>query len=78
MENKSEYFGVVDGASYTKICQPVSEDNSWALASGLSPIQVNKPWYNYFIPLSSVYTLLRIIYFMLKFVVTNKDGINDQ
>ena len=29
------------------ICAPVQGDNPQALASGLSPVQVDKPWYNY-------------------------------
>ena len=32
------------------ICPPVREDNQRALASGLSSVQVDRPWYNYFIP----------------------------
>ena len=41
-------------ASYTMVCPPLRGDNSRALASGLSPLQADKPWYNYFIPPSSV------------------------
>ena len=37
----------------TMACPPVRGDNPRALASGLSPAQVGKPWYNYFIPPSS-------------------------
>ena len=33
--------------SYTLVCPPVQGDNSQALVSGLSPVQVDKPWYNY-------------------------------
>ena len=33
--------------SYTMVCPPVSGDNPQALVSGLSPGQVDKPWYNY-------------------------------
>ena len=33
--------------SNTTICPPVLGDNPRALASGLSPVQVDKPWYNY-------------------------------
>ena len=40
--------------SYTMGCPPVRGDNPRALASGLSYVQVEKPWYNYFIPPSSV------------------------
>ena len=29
--------------SYTMVCLPVCEDNPQALASGLSPLQANKP-----------------------------------
>ena len=32
------------------------------------PVQVDKPWYNYFIPSSSVKNLLSVKYFVLKFV----------
>ena len=35
------------------VCQPVRGDNPRALASGLSPIKADKPWYNYFILPSS-------------------------
>ena len=35
---------------HVKICPPVLGDNLQALASGLSPVEVDKPWYNYFIP----------------------------
>ena len=40
--------------SCTTVCPAVGGDNSRALANGLSPIQVDSPWYNYFIPPSSV------------------------
>ena len=36
--------------SYTMGCPPVRGDNLRALASGLSDVQVDNPWYNYFIP----------------------------
>ena len=36
------------------VCQTVPGDNPQALASGLSPIQVDKPWYNNFVPPSSL------------------------
>ena len=36
--------------SYTMGCPPVRGDNPRALASGLSYVQVDNPWYNYFIP----------------------------
>ena len=36
------------------ICPPVRGDNPQALACGLSPIQVDKPWRNYFILTTSV------------------------
>ena len=35
-------------------CPPVCGDNPRALASGLSHVQVDNPWYNYFIPPTSV------------------------
>ena len=31
-------------------CPPVRGDNPRALASGLSYVQVDNPWYNYFMP----------------------------
>ena len=40
--------------TYTMVCPPVRGDNPRALASGLSPVQADKPWYNYFIPPSLV------------------------
>ena len=41
-------------SSYTMGCPHVRGDNPRALASGLSYVQVDNPWYNYFIPPSSV------------------------
>ena len=39
---------------HTMVCPPVRGGNRRALASGVSPVQVDKPgdkpWYNYFIP----------------------------
>ena len=43
--------------SKTMVYLPVWGHNPQALASGLSPIQADKPWYNYFILPSSVKTL---------------------
>ena len=40
--------------SYTMVCSPVRGVNPRALASGLSPVQADKLWYNYFILLSSM------------------------
>ena len=40
--------------SYTTVCPPVLGDNPRALGSGLSLVQVEKPWKSYFIPPSSV------------------------
>ena len=34
--------------SYTMVCSPVQGDNQKALASRLSPVQVDKLWYKYF------------------------------
>ena len=34
--------------SYTKVCPLVGGDNPRALASGLSTVQADKSWYNYF------------------------------
>ena len=47
---------------------PVGEDNPPALASGLSYVQANNPWYNYLIPPTSVQTLHSTYYFVLKLV----------
>ena len=44
--------------SYTIGCPPVREDKPRALASGLSYVQSDNPWYNYYIPPTSVYTLV--------------------
>ena len=41
-------------AHCTMGCPPVREDNQRALASGLSYVKVDNPWYNYFIPPTSV------------------------
>ena len=54
--------------SYTMGCPHVRGDNPRALASGLSYVQVDNPWYNYFIPPTSVYTLHITRYSMLKLV----------
>ena len=40
--------------SYTMGCPPVRGDNPQALASGLSYVQADNPWYNYFIPPTSM------------------------
>ena len=40
--------------SDTMGCPPVGEDNPLALASGLSYVKEDNPWYNYFIPPTSV------------------------
>ena len=40
--------------SYIAACPPVRGDDPLALVSGLSPVQADNPWYNYFIPSSSV------------------------
>ena len=39
---------------YAMVCPTVRGDNPRALASGLSPVHVDKPLYCYFIPLTSV------------------------
>ena len=54
--------------SYTMGCPPVRGDNPRALASGLSYVQVDNPWYNYFMPPTSVCTLYIVKYFVLKLV----------
>ena len=40
--------------SYTMGCPPVRGDNPQALAGGLSYVQADNPWFNYFIPPTSV------------------------
>ena len=54
---------------------PVRGDNPRAFASGLSPAQVDKPWYNYFISLSWVYTFHITKHFVLKFAFSGQCGI---
>ena len=49
-------------------CPPGREDNPRALASGLFYVQADNPWYNYFIPPTSVYRLHSTGYFVLKLV----------
>ena len=66
----------ITSSSYTMICPSVQGDNPQALASEISPIQVDKPWYNYFIPPSSVQNLLSIKYFGPSFEISDKGGIN--
>ena len=56
------------------VCPPVRGDNPRALASGSSPVQVDKQWYNNFIPSTTLQTLLSMIYFMLKFVISETCG----
>ena len=43
-----QWLNLVD--SYNMGCPPVHEDNPQALASGLSNVEADNPWYNYFIP----------------------------
>ena len=45
--NNSNAFSTALSNSYTRLCPPVRGDNSRALASGLSPVQADKPWYVY-------------------------------
>ena len=54
------------------VCPPVRGDNPRALASGLSPGQADKLWYNYSIPPSFVQTLLSMKYLVLKFAIFGK------
>ena len=42
---------------YTTVCPPVGGGNPQVLTSGLSPVQVDKPWYKYFIPPSLIWTI---------------------
>ena len=44
--------GISNG--YSMVCPPVRGDTPRALASGLSPVQAGKSWYNYFIPPSGL------------------------
>ena len=39
---------------FVRLHEDIRGDNPRALASGLSPAQADKPWYNYFIPSASV------------------------
>ena len=57
------------------VCPPVRGDNPRALASGLSLVQADESWYHYFIPLSSVHTLLSMKFFVLKYAMSGKSGI---
>ena len=61
--------------SYTTVCPPVRGDNPRASASGLSPVQVDKPWYIYFKSSSSVWTLLSMKNIVFKLAISGKDGI---
>ena len=45
----ADYFNKLCN-SYTMVCPSVGGDNPRALARGLSPVQADKPWYNYFMP----------------------------
>ena len=49
------------------VCPLVQENSPRVLASGLSLVHVHKPWYNYFIPTSSVRK-----YFVRKFAIYGK------
>ena len=54
------------------VCPPVQGDNPRALENGLSPIQADNLWYIYFIPPSSLRTLLSMKYFLQKFAIADK------
>ena len=56
------------------VCPPVREDPR-ALASGLFPVQADKPWYNYYIPPALVLTFFIMKYFTLKFAISGKDRV---
>ena len=58
---------------YTMVNSPAREDCPRALAR-LSPVQADKPWYNYFIPHSLMYNFLSMKYFVLKFAIPGKGG----
>ena len=58
--------------SYSMVCPPVCGDNIRALASGLSPVQVDKPLFNYFIPPTPVHTLHITNLFCAKVGVTTQ------
>ena len=42
-----ETYPYIFSSSYTMVCPPVRGDNPRALARGLSPVQADKPLYNY-------------------------------
>ena len=52
------------------------QDNLLALVSGLSRVQADKLWYSYFIPPSSMYTLLSMKYFMLNLAISDERVMN--
>ena len=62
-------------SSYMIACPPVRGDNPRALAMGLSSVQADKIWYNFFIPPSPVKTLLSLKYFVIKFVISGQGDI---
>ena len=57
-------------------CPLVRGDDPLALASGFSPVQADKPWYNYFVPPSLVQALLSMTDFVLKFAISGEGGIS--
>ena len=44
---KAFYLSISICNSYTTVRPPVRGDNPRALESGLSPVQADKPWYNF-------------------------------
>ena len=60
--------------SYTMGCSPVREDNPLALASGLSYVHADNPWYTYLIP-SGTYISVDLAQHGLFCVKVGKGGI---
>ena len=61
---------------YTMVCPPVGGDNPRALVSGLSPVQVEKPWYNFFYTTLISVDLAQYEIFQLKLAISGQGGIN--
>ena len=74
-DTKAEETAQIPSKSYAMVCPPVRGYNPRAFASGLSPVQEDKPLYNYFIPPLSVQTLFGIKYFEIKFAISGKSGV---
>ena len=59
------------------VCPPARGDNPRALARGISPVQTDKPWYNYFATLISVNRAHYEIFHAI-FAILGKSDINQQ